>query len=159
MKKITTIALLIFASVACGQANLDPNSSHYKAALSLYELTQPKELMKSSMLSMMQPMLASMAQQGRSQTQIAGARTAFEEFATSVANDPDMEKEMVKIYADSYTEGELDQMLQFYRSPVGQKSLKLMPELTQKGMAIGQRVAAKYQFDLQKKMESIFSQP
>lgn len=53
----------------------------------------------------------------------------------------DMEKEMVPLYARHFTVDELKQMAAFYRTPVGAKTLKVIPQIMQEAMSIGQRIA------------------
>ncbi len=45
---------------------------------------------------------------------------------------------MAAIYTESFTEAELDKILAFYATPVGKKMVDITPELTKKGMEIGQ---------------------
>jgi hypothetical protein len=49
---------------------------------------------------------------------------------------------MVPIYARHYTVDELHQMAVFYQTPVGVKSLRLMPQLMAEGMQVGQQIIA-----------------
>lgn len=46
--------------------------------------------------------------------------------------------QIAQIYVDVFTENELEAVLAFYRSPVGEKMLTKMPELMQRSMAISQ---------------------
>lgn len=52
----------------------------------------------------------------------------------------EMLEAMVPIYARHYTIDEMRQMAAFYQTPVGQKSLRLMPQLMAEGMQVGQRI-------------------
>ena len=52
----------------------------------------------------------------------------------------EMLEAMVPIYARHYTVDEMRQMAAFYQTPVGQKSLRLMPQLMAEGMQVGQRI-------------------
>lgn len=45
---------------------------------------------------------------------------------------------MAAVYTESFTEKELDEILAFYDTPVGKKMVAITPELTKKGMEIGQ---------------------
>ncbi|WP_300439994.1 DUF2059 domain-containing protein [Christiangramia sp.] len=45
---------------------------------------------------------------------------------------------MAAVYTESFTEDELDKILAFYATPVGEKMVAVTPELTKKGMEIGQ---------------------
>jgi hypothetical protein len=47
-----------------------------------------------------------------------------------------LEPDYVKLYADTYTEEDLDGIIAFYRSPVGVKMLEKTPELLQASSAI-----------------------
>ena len=49
-----------------------------------------------------------------------------------------LEPEYVKLYAATYSEEEIDGILAFYKSPVGQKMLEKTPELSSGGMKIVQ---------------------
>jgi len=47
-------------------------------------------------------------------------------------------KKMASVYTESFTEAELDKILAFYDTPVEKKMVAVTPELTKKGMEIGQ---------------------
>ena len=47
-------------------------------------------------------------------------------------------KKMAVVYTESFTEKEIDEILEFYATPVGKKMVAITPELTKKGMEIGQ---------------------
>lgn len=46
---------------------------------------------------------------------------------------------MAVVYMESFTEEELDDILEFYNTPVGKKMVATTPELMKKGMEIGQQ--------------------
>lgn len=52
---------------------------------------------------------------------------------------------MADIYMETFTEEEVDKILEFYDSPVGEKMLKETPALMRKGMEIGQAWAMELQ--------------
>lgn len=43
------------------------------------------------------------------------------------------------IYAKHYTEDELNELIAFYKSPIGQKTVNLLPVITEESMAVGQQ--------------------
>ncbi len=43
------------------------------------------------------------------------------------------------IYAKHYTEQELNELINFYKSPIGQKTVNLLPVITEESMAVGQQ--------------------
>lgn len=50
----------------------------------------------------------------------------------------ELEPQMVQLYSSTYSEGEIDGILAFYKGPVGQAMLAKTPELTQKSMELSQ---------------------
>jgi uncharacterized protein len=48
----------------------------------------------------------------------------------------EMRPQMAKLYADAFTQAELAEMIAFYESPTGKKTLDRLPGLTQKSMLI-----------------------
>lgn len=54
----------------------------------------------------------------------------------------EMEAEMTVLYSRFFTADELKQMAAYYRSPLGSKSLQVMPQVMAESMAIGQRLTA-----------------
>jgi|JI10StandDraft_1071094.scaffolds.fasta_scaffold00359_3 N-glycosylase/DNA lyase len=45
---------------------------------------------------------------------------------------------IMPVYAKYYTETEINQLLEFYKSPIGKKVISTMPQLMQESMQIGQ---------------------
>jgi len=56
-----------------------------------------------------------------------------------------IEPEYVKLYAATYSEEEIDGILAFYKSPVGQKMLEMTPKLSSGGMDIVQSRMGEFQ--------------
>ena len=60
------------------------------------------------------------------------------------------------IYATSFTEKELQEVTQFYQTPVGKKFLKKSPELMRLGAQIGMQEAQSKQAQLIKRLKPFF---
>jgi len=60
---------------------------------------------------------------------------------------------IVQLYAEAFTEEELRETLEFYRTDVGRKVLKTLPQLTEQGVQIGMQEAAAKQELLQKRLK------
>lgn len=54
---------------------------------------------------------------------------------------PAMLLAFVPVYTNHFTVAELKEITRFYKTPVGQKSVRLMPQLIQQGMVVGQKWA------------------
>lgn len=50
-----------------------------------------------------------------------------------------LKEEIIPIYHKYFTAAELKEMIQFYSTDLGQKTIRVMPSLLQEGMAVGQR--------------------
>ncbi len=61
-----------------------------------------------------------------------------------------MKTMLAQVYADTYTEEEIDGILAFYKSPAGQAMLKKMPLLMQRSMAVSQQAMADLMPEVQK---------
>ncbi|MFV8281396.1 DUF2059 domain-containing protein [Christiangramia marina] len=62
-----------------------------------------------------------------------------EEFKKELsASTKELYKKMAVIYTEKFTEEELDEILAFYATPVGEKMVELTPDITKKAMEIGQ---------------------
>lgn len=61
--------------------------------------------------------------------------------------------ELAQVYIEKFTEAEIDQILVFYNTPVGEKMRNITPELTRKGMEIGQQWGQELQPIMMKYMQ------
>jgi hypothetical protein len=65
------------------------------------------------------------------------------------------EPAFAKIYADTFTESELDGIVAFYTSPVGQAMIEKTPELMQKSMSVGQQLMGDIMPQIQQMIEQM----
>jgi len=47
--------------------------------------------------------------------------------------------EFLKLYLETFTQSEVEDLVVFYKTPTGRKSIRLMPEMMAQGAAIGQK--------------------
>lgn len=146
----TTIALLTVFTPA-----QDVNEESLTAASSLIETMGVREELavgfKAAMAPILQPMIQQMGLNGEQVTELNNIFTSWWE------NDIDQEaiiKEFQSLYAGVFTVEEMKELGMFYSTPVGQKVLLTMPQLTQEGMKIGQSAAEKKQPELMAKMQA-----
>jgi hypothetical protein len=64
-----------------------------------------------------------------------------------------MEPEYVELYAETFSDEELDGIIAFYKTPAGVSMIAKTPELTQKSLAISQKKMAEVMPDLQKMIQ------
>lgn len=71
---------------------------------------------------------------------LAKHRKELEAFYDKYLSYDRLKNDLVAIYSQHFTDAELDALIQFYQTDVGQKSLKILPKLTQESMELGQRI-------------------
>lgn len=73
----------------------------------------------------------------------------FEDFFNKYMSWDSIKDDMIKIYAEEFTAGEIKQLTEFYKTPVGEKFALKMPVLTKKGAEIGQKRVQDNMLELQ----------
>ncbi len=66
-------------------------------------------------------------------------RAVMLEFMNKYMGFDNLKSDLAKIYADAFTQAELEELARFYRTPVGRKVLQKMPELTVLGARLGEQ--------------------
>jgi uncharacterized protein len=127
------IVMLIGSSPVLAQS-APPLSSHEAAARELVRLTQAAgtaEAASNSMISMM----------SRQNPEMMKYQDVFQAWFKKIFSEGDLEGEIAKLYTEYYSEKEIKELLAFYRSDLGKKMLKVMPEFSQKSMMLGAKRA------------------
>lgn len=145
LRILLVAAALVSPSLAFAQETPAPS-----AAEELYALMNPREVMVAAITAAAEPAMAQVPAEKKE-----AVRKAFLKFAESIADSPDLKTKMVAIYAEAFTEPELKEMLVFYQTPIGKKSLQKMPELFQKGMLVGQEIGQQKQAAFQAELQAI----
>jgi uncharacterized protein len=69
-----------------------------------------------------------------------------------------LKPKMIEIYAATFTEEEIDGILNFYKSPAGQAMLQKMPQLMQRSIAMTQEASQDLMPQIQKMMDELKAQ-
>ena len=77
------------------------------------------------------------------------AYTDISSFMHKIMNYKELEPQFADIYARNYTKSELQDILDFYNSTTGKKSLQLMPKVMAESMAITQNLMKSHQAELE----------
>lgn len=75
-------------------------------------------------------------------------RDVLEEWMATTMSWKNLEERFVTAYAEAYSESELLELITFFESPTGRKSVELQPMLMKRGEEIGAEVAAEHQQEL-----------
>jgi hypothetical protein len=76
----------------------------------------------------------------------------FKDFFAKYFTYSALEDKLAELYAESFTAEELKDLIAFYQTPTGKKSISVMPELMMKGMAVGQQIVQEHMPELQQKI-------
>ena len=135
MKKIMTVALLL--SVVVTSNSFADKASHKRTALEFLEVSNTKEVLDQMMTSienmMEQQFKTKKLTPEEEETAIAIQKETMDWFSGLFAWEQ-IQDLYVDIYVKVFTEDELKEIIQFYRSPLGQKLLNKMPELLQESI-------------------------
>lgn len=140
MKTIVTlmmVCLTINVSLAQEAEKLSP-------AMELMKLMSIEETMENTSKATFAPFLQQLRTKGMAEEGVQEVKEASDVYFSQVASDPDLKKEMAGLYEKQFTQNELKDLVEFYKSPLGQKALKMMPEMTKAGGKLGEKYAEKY---------------
>jgi len=141
MRTVVLFAALTFAAIAtstAASAQNAPDAETLKAAQDLVGVVtrDTTRQMAHQVSAQVWPRIeqALRAKQSITDAQLADLRKEFEriqfEFISKVMEDAP------SIYARHFTTAELRQLLAFYQSPLGEKSLRVLPQITTETMAL-----------------------
>ena len=136
MKKIVTIIVtFLTVNLSCAQEieKLSPSMELMK--LLKFENT----LINTSKLGFA-PFLNQLKTKGMPEEAIQELKGVSDIYFKQVARDPDLKKEMAGIYEEKFNKDELKKLITFYKSPLGQKSLQILPEMTHAGGKLGKNM-------------------
>jgi hypothetical protein len=106
-------------------------ASHEAAAKKLLATLNMREMMDKGIQQVLEMQI-------RQQPAIAPYRQTMLEFLQKYMSWDTLEGDLVKLYTDTFTEDEINQLIAFYDTPVGKKAVKALPELMMKGAQLGQ---------------------
>ncbi|HFC03786.1 MAG TPA: DUF2059 domain-containing protein, partial [Nitratifractor salsuginis] len=114
-----------------------------KAAYALFDVLKMKEGIRTALDR-------SLEIQVKRQPAMAPYEDIYKNFFHKYTKWEDMKKDLAKLYAQAFTAEEMKELTKFYSSKVGQKSLTMLPRLTQLSMLMAQQRIAKHADELKK---------
>jgi uncharacterized protein len=139
------IAILTFAAggTLLAQQRL---SSHDQAVLDLIKLTKVEQQMAASTEAVADAMT-------KGNPVLTPFRDVIVEWASKYLTWNAMLPEIAKLYKETFTESEVRELIAFYQTPVGQKVLAKLPEVTQKAFSIGSTIGQAHSDELRQMIE------
>ena len=136
-------ALLAFITASTAVADQE---SHHKAAEDLLKITGIEKQLQTAIDQTLDIQI-------KANPQIAPLRDVLAEFLHKYMSWDGIKDDLIKIYADAFSEEELVQITEFYKTPVGKKMVSKMPELMTKGMQLGAKKVADNQGELREMIQ------
>ncbi len=128
-----------------------------QAANALVAIVNFKETFITTFLDATESMYSGLAAQGFDQNKIDQLRIATRNFGETIADDSDMNSRMVELNNEAFTEEEIWELLSFYETPLGKKSIEMIPMIMAKASALGEEVASRHLEKYQAEIEAILS--
>lgn len=146
------LLLVLFAAAATCFAD---DASHRKVASDMIDLVNGPAALRTGIESALEPMVEELKTHGAPEGAIRELKEAVTDWANKEIVWDEIKPKLVEIYVRDFTEDELKQLLAFYKTPVGAKALKIMPNLFAEGARIGQEYAESKQESLNARLEKI----
>jgi hypothetical protein len=163
MKRYVAVLLLVL-TVGCCCARADDASKRMKAEqlfLLLHMDTMMDQLM-GGVKRQVQQITESMPGADQATPEQKKQIADFQQRVMDVVNQKigwkALEPDFITLYASTYTEEELDGIIAFYKSPVGQKMMEKTPELMSKSSQITQQKMSELQPQLQQMVQDFMKQ-
>jgi hypothetical protein len=150
---VLVACFLALSNVFCAATESKAQDTKTQLAIELMQAShfdRNLQLMKQQIPAMMEKQFDGLAA-------CDAAQPAMKEFSGAVAgkvsgvlDSEDLKIDIAAVYAETFSEDELREVIAFYQSPLGRKLLDRMPELMQKSMQISQDRMKPIMSDVQK---------
>lgn len=144
MKHLVVILLALSLNLPVMAAT---SQAHRQAAEELLEVTG----LKGSMDRMITQMVEMQVQQ---KPEMQPYREVLLQFFAKYLGFNSIKPDFIDIYTEEFTEQELRQLTDFYRTPVGKKTITKLPVLMQKGAQIGMSKVRMHEGELREMLEA-----
>lgn len=144
-KKISfLISFLCMVVFARAQTTDNFTASHLKAAESMLLATEINTQFDAIYDNVITAFSANIPEANKAKFAVV-----MRKFLTKYMSWDALKEDFTKIYAGEFSEQELNQLAQFYNTPLGKKLSSKLPALQQKGMLLGQQRVQAHQAELQ----------
>jgi len=136
------VTSLLVASLPARSQDTAAVSSHERAARELYLIIGGVKAVEASAGAMVGAMV-------KGNPELAPYQDVIRAWYQMVFAAGDLELEVAKLYMSAFSEEELQGLITFYKTPLGQKAIETFPVLMQQGSELGVRRAQEHAPELQ----------
>jgi hypothetical protein len=118
-------------------------ASHKRAALKLMEVTNAKDMMDQRLVlfeGLLEQTIDASDLTPEEQEAANDTKKELMDWCSDILDWEKLRDQIADIYVQVFTEDELNELIRFYQSPVGQKLLEKTPEIMQKSVEIVQTI-------------------
>ena len=136
-----TVIILTFSLGVAAQED-----SHRASVEKLLQITDQDQLLEQIYPQIKQLILGQVQQLDVPQEQTPLIEEYFDKIFNVMKEEmawDNIKDDFIQLYMSVYTEAEINELIAFYESPVGQKTLEKMPLIMQESMAISQKYTMK----------------
>ena len=157
LTKYIAIALITGVTLLwCAAPMQADETSKAAKAEELLQLTQSDQMMKSFLAPMKGVLTAEMSKTDMPAEKRAKASEMQAKIMAMIADRLSKARPaLVKAYADTFTEGEIDGILAFYKSPAGQALLQRMPQVMERSMPVIMQLMGDLQPEIKRMTEEL----
>ena len=137
MKRLSVVIFIAAIGLLVKPVLADETSQRALAA-KLVDMTNGKDSMRAGIETIINNVIENMHSHGLPEAGVDEIRAAFGKWYDAEINFDDVRPKMVEIYVRDFSEDDLKQIVAFYESPVGQKTIKNMPNVMRQTAMIAQ---------------------
>jgi hypothetical protein len=158
---IAACSLVLAPSLAAAQPSSPPPRPAEAAQVTEAELVVARELVRVADMqgAAMAGVDVMLTQQMEMQPELAPYRSVLESWAKEVFSSDEAAEAFALLYAETFTEGEMRDMIAFYLSPTGRRLAAEQVSVSLRAAAIGQELAEARAPDLIARIEEAMSKP
>ena len=145
---LAAVALLAFGRPAAAQTAAPDATAAAKELVEAMRATDQLKVLMPMLMQQLKPAIA----QGRPEVERDYDAMVPQMLAAVDARMGEFTGAIAVLYASHFTADELRQLTAFYRGPVGQKFLQIMPRIMQDSMTIGQKFGESIALDTRNRM-------
>jgi len=152
VKKITIIVILF--SIVLVQNLFADESSHQKLAEELLLIMNVDKQTKEMFNQIKEMQRATLKDMGDSEETISFTEKMMDLMAEEMSWEK-LKDDYINVYTEVFAKEELRELINFYKSPIGQKYVEKTPEVTRKIMLLSQKHSSELMPKIQKMIEEI----
>ncbi len=138
MKKLILVSLLSLLPLAAEETKKTTPAER------LLEITRFEQTMMETGDASFQTVKDSLAVHNLNAEEMSEVKDAFMAYMGKLAADPELRKRTIELYNENFTEEEINELIEFYETPLGQKTLTALPAIMGETLQLSMKLAQKH---------------